>query len=202
MAKRGVNLTRSAFGGSSLMRAAANSIANGNPSRCRQISATARAFALQRYSRDNDSALLPISDLPRPRRSRVGTLVLVDERGAERDPIGGRQPETIRRSHERGIGRVLREQKESLHLAPRERLRPSRVATRERDVTQPQALALLERHPDAAGLRWWSTFESLWANVTLFDRAASKLQLISVRALDLAADEIVAAAEFLGLRVA
>src|SRR5438874_2082506 len=84
----------------------------------------------------------------------------------------------------------------------RERLRPSRVATRERDVTQQQALALHERHPDAAGLRWWSTFESLWANVTLFDRAASKLQLISVRALDLAADEIVAAAEFLGLRVA
>jgi hypothetical protein len=84
----------------------------------------------------------------------------------------------------------------------RERLRPSRVATRERDVTQQQALALHERHPEAAGLRWWSTFESLWANVTLFDRAASKLQLISVRALDLAADEIVAAAEFLGLRVA
>jgi hypothetical protein len=84
----------------------------------------------------------------------------------------------------------------------RERLRPSRVATREREVTQPQALALHERHPDAAGLRWWSTFESLWANATLFDRAASKLRLTSVRALDLAADEIAAAAEFLGLRFA
>jgi RES domain len=84
----------------------------------------------------------------------------------------------------------------------RERLRPSRVATRERDVTQPQALALHERHPDAAGLRWWSTFESLWANVTLFDRATSKLRLSSVKALDLAADEIGAAAEVLGLRFA
>ncbi|HKT44491.1 MAG TPA: RES domain-containing protein [Gaiellaceae bacterium] len=84
----------------------------------------------------------------------------------------------------------------------RERLRPSGVATRERDVTQPQALGLHERHPVAVGLRWWSTFESLWANVTLFDRAASGLRLVSVRALDLAADEIAAAAEFLGLRFA
>lgn len=84
----------------------------------------------------------------------------------------------------------------------RERLRPSRVATRERDVTQPQALALHERHPDAVGLRWWSTFESLWANVTLFDRAASKLRLGSVKPLDVAADEVVAAADVLGLRLA
>ena len=84
----------------------------------------------------------------------------------------------------------------------RERLRPSRVATRGRDVTQPQALALHERHPETVGLRWWSTFESLWANVTLFDRAASRLRLVSVTALDLAADEIAVAAEFLGLRFA
>jgi hypothetical protein len=84
----------------------------------------------------------------------------------------------------------------------RERLRPSRVATRQRDVTQPQALALHDRHPDAAGLRWWSTFEALWANVTLFDRATSKLRLGSVKMLDLAADEIRAAADVLGLRFA
>ena len=84
----------------------------------------------------------------------------------------------------------------------RERLRPSRVATRERDITQPQALDLHERHHEAVGLRWWSTFESLWANVTLFDRAASKLGLVTVKALDLAADEIVAAADVLGLRFA
>ena len=84
----------------------------------------------------------------------------------------------------------------------RERLRPSRVATRERTITQPQALALHEKHEDAAGLRWWSTFEALWLNVTLFDRAASALRLVSVRALDVADDEIASAADFLGLRFA
>jgi hypothetical protein len=84
----------------------------------------------------------------------------------------------------------------------RERLRPSRVATRQRAVTQPQALALHEKHPAAAGLRWWSTFESQWLNVTLFDRAAASLRLVSVRALEVADDEIAAAAEALGLRVA
>ena len=83
----------------------------------------------------------------------------------------------------------------------RERLRPSGVATRAREVTQPQARALHEAHPDTAGLRWWSTLESLWANVTLFDRAAPGLRLASVRALDLEDEEIVAAADVLGLRV-
>jgi hypothetical protein len=84
----------------------------------------------------------------------------------------------------------------------RERLRPSRIATREREITRPQALALHARHEDAVGLRWWSTFESLWANVTLFDRAASALRLVSVRALRVAGDEIAAAADVLGLRLA
>ena len=84
----------------------------------------------------------------------------------------------------------------------RERLRPSRVATRERAVTQPQALALHEKHAEAAGLRWWSTFEAQWLNVTLFDRVGPALQLLSVRALDVADDEIAAAADVLGLRLA
>lgn len=84
----------------------------------------------------------------------------------------------------------------------RERLRPSRVATRERAVTQPQAMALYEKHGEAAGLRWWSTFESQWLNVTLFDRAASALGLVSVRELDVAGEEIAAATDFLGLRLA
>ena len=84
----------------------------------------------------------------------------------------------------------------------RERLRPSRVATRDRAVTQPQALALHEKHSDAAGLRWWSTFESQWLNVTLFDRAAPSLRLGSVRALEVSDDAIAAAAEVLGLRLA
>ena len=83
----------------------------------------------------------------------------------------------------------------------RERLRPSLVATREREITQPQALAFHDKHPEAAGLRWWSTFESQWLNVTLFDRAASALRLASVKALDVTDDEIAAAADVLGLRL-
>ena len=84
----------------------------------------------------------------------------------------------------------------------RERLRPSRVATRDRALTQPQALALHEKHDEAAGLRWWSTFEAQWLNVTLFDRAAAALRLVSVKALEVDGDEIVAAADVLGLRFA
>lgn len=82
----------------------------------------------------------------------------------------------------------------------RERLRPSLVATRQRDTTQPQARALYERHPPAAGLRWWSTYESLWAHVTLFDRAAPLLRVRSVRALVLDDADVVEAADFFGLR--
>lgn len=81
----------------------------------------------------------------------------------------------------------------------RERLRPSLVATHERKVTQPQALRLWRRHREAAGLRWWSTFEALWANVTLFDRAAPSLRLLDVRELTLEHPVVVEAAEFLGL---
>jgi RES domain-containing protein len=81
----------------------------------------------------------------------------------------------------------------------RERLRPSRVATRTRDITQPQALALYERHAQVAGLRWWSTFESLWANLTLFDRAASRLRTAALRALTVDDDAVMDAAAFLGL---
>ncbi|MBD0348433.1 MAG: RES domain-containing protein [Thermoleophilia bacterium] len=81
----------------------------------------------------------------------------------------------------------------------RERLRPSRVATRERAVTQPQALELFTRHPDAAGLRWWSTYESLWANYTLFDRAGGVLRVEAARALTPDDEALVEAAAFLGL---
>lgn len=80
----------------------------------------------------------------------------------------------------------------------RRRLRPSRVATRERSVTQPQALAVF-RETEAAGLRWWSIFESLWVNYTLFDRAGSGLRLENVRALSLDDAAVVEAADDLGL---
>ncbi len=84
----------------------------------------------------------------------------------------------------------------------RERLRPSRVATRQRPVTQPQALDLYRRHPEAAGLRWWSTWEALWANVTVFDRAAPALRVVDVRELTLDDPALVDAADLFGLRIA
>ena len=83
----------------------------------------------------------------------------------------------------------------------RERLRPSVVATRQRDVTQPQARHLHAAHPAAAGLQWWSTYEALWMNVTLFDRAATKLRVRSVRALTLDDPAVIEAADLFGLRV-
>ena len=82
----------------------------------------------------------------------------------------------------------------------RERLRPSAVATRDRASTQAQALRLHDRHARAAGLCWWSTYESSWINVTLFDRAAPRLTLRSVRALTIDDAAVVEAAEFFGLR--
>ena len=78
-------------------------------------------------------------------------------------------------------------------------LRPSQVATRDRAVTQPQARALHEAHPDAAGLRWWSVYEALWANVTLFDRAGPSLRVADMRPLQLADAAVGAAADHLGL---
>jgi hypothetical protein len=80
----------------------------------------------------------------------------------------------------------------------RRRLRPSVVATRERAITQPQALAAYQE-TDAAGLRWWSIHESLWANYTLFDRARSALTVQDVRVLTLEDPALAEAAEFLGL---
>jgi hypothetical protein len=80
----------------------------------------------------------------------------------------------------------------------RRRLRPSLVATRDRSVTQPQALAVY-RDTDALGLRWWSIHESLWANYTLFDRAAEELAVQDVRPLSLEDTAVSDAAEFLGL---
>jgi hypothetical protein len=84
----------------------------------------------------------------------------------------------------------------------REELRPSQVATRNRDVTQPQALRLYERHPGAAALRWWSTHEASWPNVTIFDRAAALLGIRAVRTVELGDPALVEATELLGLRAA
>lgn len=82
----------------------------------------------------------------------------------------------------------------------RERLRPSLVATRRRETTQPQARRIFERHPITAGLRWWSVYEATWINVTLFDRAVRQLRVGSVRALGLDDPIVIDAAEVFGLR--
>ena len=72
----------------------------------------------------------------------------------------------------------------------------------QRRITQPQALALPARHADAAGLRWWSRWEAVWVNVTVFDRAAPSLALKTVRALTLEDPALLEAADFYGLRIA
>ena len=82
----------------------------------------------------------------------------------------------------------------------RERLRPSQIATRHRETTQPQARQLYELHRDALGLRWWSTYESTWANLTIFDRASASLRVRSVRALVVDDPDVIEAADFFGLR--
>lgn len=80
-----------------------------------------------------------------------------------------------------------------------EALRPSVVATSRRMITQASALRLFERHPDAAGLRWWSTLEASWIHVTLFDRALGAVSVQNVRALSIDDEVVVTAAERLGL---
>ena len=83
----------------------------------------------------------------------------------------------------------------------RERLRPSRVATRHRVTTQVQARQLHERHATAAGLRWWSTHEASWLNVTVFDRAAPYLSVRETQALTLDEPRMLDAVQFLGFQV-
>ncbi len=82
----------------------------------------------------------------------------------------------------------------------REQLRPSLVATGDRERTQSDAAELFERHPDAVGFRWWSTFESQWTNVTLLDRAAVSISVGDVRELGVDDSAVLEAARFLGLR--
>jgi hypothetical protein len=83
----------------------------------------------------------------------------------------------------------------------RERLRPSLVATRDREITQSQARTIFEKHPGVAGLRWWSTYEATWGNVTLFDRAAAHLRLNDVRILTLADPTVIEAAQFFAMQI-
>ena len=82
----------------------------------------------------------------------------------------------------------------------REELRPSLVATRQRLVTQPQARALHAAHPGAAALRWWSSYEALWANFTVFDRASSSLTVRDLQQLALDHQAVAEAADFFSMR--
>ncbi len=81
-------------------------------------------------------------------------------------------------------------------------LRPSTVATNDRAVTQAYAARLFDEHPDAVGLRWWSTLEASFANLTLYDRAAASMGLDGVEPLTIAHAATRDAAEMLGLAVA
>lgn len=82
----------------------------------------------------------------------------------------------------------------------RERLRPSKVATRQRAVTQRWAAELFSRHA-AAALMWWSTFEAGWVNATVFDRAGGALSVRAVEELEAGSPLVREAASFLALRI-
>jgi hypothetical protein len=78
-------------------------------------------------------------------------------------------------------------------------LRPSRVATGRRDLTQAYAARLHALNPPVAALRWWSTIEASLINLTVFDRAQQALEMIDARALDVDHVAVRDAAELLGL---
>lgn len=81
----------------------------------------------------------------------------------------------------------------------KESLRPSVVATNHRAATQAYAVAQFEHHPKQAGLRWWSTLEASWIQITLFDRAAGELRAHSVHTLSVDDSTVIDAATYLGL---
>lgn len=60
----------------------------------------------------------------------------------------------------------------------RRRLRPSRVATRHRSVTQATAMGIFKA--GAAGLAWWSTLDADWGHVTLFFERAVRSAAVAV----------------------
>jgi len=87
------------------------------------------------------------------------------------------------------------------HLLSR-RLRPSRVATRDRSVTQPIALTIFDQ--GHAGFAWWSTLEASWMNVTLFAERAVQTMVLTDPPQPLTVDLPVVrrAAELIGVRIA
>ncbi|MGH9094517.1 MAG: RES domain-containing protein [Acidimicrobiales bacterium] len=80
-----------------------------------------------------------------------------------------------------------------------EALPPSVVATGRRSVTQAYAVQQFDRHPDAAGLRWWSTLEASWIHITLFDRGFGAMTVRGVHPLAVDDEAVTTAAMHLGL---
>jgi RES domain-containing protein len=80
-------------------------------------------------------------------------------------------------------------------------LRPSRVATMQRHVTQRLAASIFEE--GAAGLSWWSTLEAAWTNVTLFhERALPGISVVQPpRVLTTQMPEVRNAAAHLGIQL-
>jgi hypothetical protein len=80
-------------------------------------------------------------------------------------------------------------------------LRPSRVATRDRTVTQATALAMFEE--GRSGFLWWSTLEGSWANATVFAERGAGLLSLAEDPIPLSVDLPVVrrAAEAIGVRI-
>lgn len=80
--------------------------------------------------------------------------------------------------------------------------RPSRVASRDRSVTQPMAV---RAYTDGAlGLSWWSTLDAAWTNVTLFAErtlAAGGLTVVATERLSTRHPAVQSAAAHLGIPI-
>ncbi len=81
------------------------------------------------------------------------------------------------------------------------RLRPSLVATGERDASQRVARGVFSE--GAAGFSWWSTIEASWTNLTLFDERCRGALTVAERPVTLTtrSPELLTAAERLGIVV-
>ncbi|HEU0257330.1 MAG TPA: RES family NAD+ phosphorylase [Microbacteriaceae bacterium] len=77
-------------------------------------------------------------------------------------------------------------------------IRPSRVVTRDREVTQGWASRIhrLGRH---VGVRWWSYYNPDWGSLGLWD--IRRLRVVGVTALDVTHPALIAAAEAIVRRI-
>ncbi len=80
-------------------------------------------------------------------------------------------------------------------------LRPSRVATRDRETTRTIARGLFDE--GQVGFGWWSTLEASWSNVTLFAERAARLLALEgePEALSVRHPVLRSAAETIGVRL-